>query len=49
VDAATGVITTVASNGGSGFSGDGGLAIGASLNEPGGVTMDASGNLYIAD
>ena len=45
-----GVITTVA--GGApvpGFSGDGGQAVGAGLFLPGGVTVDPSGNLYIAD
>ena len=33
----------------SGFSGDGGPATAALLNQPRGVTMDSSGNLYIAD
>ncbi|HXN22335.1 MAG TPA: hypothetical protein VOA41_06285 [Candidatus Dormibacteraeota bacterium] len=49
VDAATGVITTVAGNGTPGFSGDGGAATAASFYEPSGVAVDASGNLYIAD
>src|SRR5947208_3349960 len=49
VDAATGIITTVAGNGVFGFAGDGGAATGASLNQPRGVALDASGNLYIAD
>ena len=49
VDAATGVITNVAGDGTSGFSGDGGPATSATLNLPHGVTVDASGNLYIAD
>ena len=44
-----GIITTVAGNGTGGFSGDGGLAISASLNEPYGVAVDDSGNLFIAD
>ena len=48
VDAATGVITTVAGNGIKGFSGDGGPANFASLNSPEGVVVDVSGNLYIA-
>ena len=43
-----GIITTVAGNGGSGFSGDGGPATSASLGFPGGVAVDASGNLHIA-
>src|SRR5438876_770652 len=49
VAAATGIITTVAGNGDFGFAGDGGAATGAGLNQPGGVALDASGNLYIAD
>jgi sugar lactone lactonase YvrE len=49
VDAATGIITTVAGNGTQGFSGDGGPATSATLNHPWGVAVDASGNLFIAD
>jgi sugar lactone lactonase YvrE len=49
VTAATGVITTVAGNGTSGFTGDGGLATSAEINHAYGVVVDASGNLYIAD
>jgi uncharacterized protein (TIGR03437 family) len=44
-----GVITTVAGNGTRGFSGDGGPARDAALNEPSAVAVDAAGNLYIAD
>jgi sugar lactone lactonase YvrE len=44
-----GLVTTVVGNGSAGFSGDGGMATGASLNNPNGVTMDGYGNLYIAD
>jgi len=44
-----GVITTVAGNGTGGYSGDGGAATNAELNWPGGVTVDGTGNLYIAD
>lgn len=39
----------MAGNGTAGFSGDGGLAANASLNEPLDVVVDATGNLYIAD
>src|SRR5664280_996461 len=44
-----GIITTVAGNGNSGYSGDGNEATNASLYFPEGVACDASGNLYIAD
>jgi len=49
VAATTGIITTVAGNGAFGYSGDGGPATSADLNEPGGVAVDAAGDLYIAD
>jgi len=47
--AANGTITTVAGNGGAGYLGDGGAATAAELNYPFSVTLDAAGNLYIAD
>jgi len=49
VDAETGVITTVAGNGERGYSGDGGPAVDARLNEPNAVALDGAGVLYIAD
>ena len=49
VDAATGIITTVAGNGVGGFGGDGGPATAASLSQPSAVVADAGGNLFIAD
>jgi len=45
----SGIITTIAGNGTSGYSGDGGAATEASFNTPWGVTVDNSGNIYIAD
>ncbi len=44
-----GIITTVAGNGISGDSGDGGSATEGRLRAPRSVTLDMSGNLYIAD
>jgi uncharacterized protein (TIGR03437 family) len=46
---ANGVITTVAGNGLAGYSGDGGPATSARLNDPVGLAVDSAGNLYIAD
>jgi DNA-binding beta-propeller fold protein YncE len=45
----TGIITTIAGSGTAGFSGDGGAAIHALLNEPHSIAFDPSGNLFIAD
>jgi trimeric autotransporter adhesin len=44
-----GIIETVAGNGTTGFSGDGGPALNAALNEPASPRYDAQGNLYFAD
>jgi sugar lactone lactonase YvrE len=49
VDAATGMISTVAGNGHPGYSGDGGQATDARLNGPVGLAVDSAGNLFIGD
>ena len=46
----TGIVTVVAGNGTfGGYSGDGGPATSAALNQPEGVFVDGSGNIFIAD
>ena len=49
VNAATGIITTVAGTGEQGFHGDGGPATQAAISLPRDVALDADGSLYIAD
>ncbi|MEO8097164.1 MAG: hypothetical protein ABI811_05640 [Acidobacteriota bacterium] len=49
VDAATGVISTIAGNGVAAFSGDGALATNASFDTMTSLAIDASGNIYVAD
>jgi uncharacterized protein (TIGR03437 family) len=44
-----GAISTIAGTGTSGFSGDGGAALAATLNAPSAVSVDPGGNIYIAD
>ncbi|HEY3760919.1 MAG TPA: immunoglobulin domain-containing protein [Verrucomicrobiae bacterium] len=44
-----GIITTIAGKGVPSYSGDGGAATNADLNNPYGVVIDAAGNLFIAD
>jgi DNA-binding beta-propeller fold protein YncE len=48
-DPATGVITTVAGDGEARFGGDGGSPLAASFNRPFGISVDADGNLFVAD
>jgi sugar lactone lactonase YvrE len=43
------IVSTVAGNGSSSYSGDGGPATNASLSGPTGAAVDAAGNLFIAD
>ncbi|MBN98648.1 MAG: hypothetical protein CME16_05285, partial [Gemmatimonadetes bacterium] len=45
----SGQISILAGNGSPGFAGDGGPASDARLNSPANLSLDASGNLYIAD
>ncbi len=45
----SGVIANFAGNGSAGFAGDGSQAAGAQLSRPQAVTVDAAGNVYIAD
>ena len=49
VNYATGLINTVAGNGTAGYSGDGGSPTAAQLRSPGGVAVDATGDIFIAD
>src|ERR1035437_5366560 len=46
---ANGTITTIAGNGTAGYSGDGGTASSALLNNPLALVLDSAGNIYVAD
>jgi len=48
-DLKAGLIKTIAGTGAPGWSGDGAMALAACLNEPKSLTLDAEGNLFIAD
>lgn len=45
----SGIISTVAGNGTDTYSGDGGLAVLAGINNPNGIEVDQDGTLYISD
>ncbi len=45
----SGVLTRVAGNSRTGYSGDGGAALNAELSYPEGLAVDGAGNLFIAD
>jgi len=49
VDAKTGNVSTMAGNGTRGFSGDGGPAVSAQLDQPQSLAIDRVGNLYVTD
>jgi DNA-binding beta-propeller fold protein YncE len=49
IDAASGIISTICGTGAKGFSGDGGPAVCAQLNQPYGVAIDRSGRVFFAD
>ena len=48
MDARTGIITLVAGNGEAGYSGDGGSALDARINQPYGLAVDVNGDIYFA-
>src|SRR5581483_7132434 len=47
IDYTTGVIRTIAGTGTAGYTGDGGAATTATLNNPTGLTVDSEGNVYV--
>lgn len=48
-EVSNGTITTVAGTGSAGYSGDGGLATSAMLNQPFSVVVDSQGNIFFSD
>ena len=49
LDQSTGIMTIIAGNKNAGYLGDGGLAIYAELNQPGGIFIDSKQNIFIAE
>ena len=49
IDAVTGIVSTVAGTGEAGYTGDGGPATEATLNEPYSLAVDSDGSIYIVD
>lgn len=49
VDAATGIISTIAGNGTASTTGDGGLATAATINFPYGIAIDNNGDIYFSE
>ncbi|MDB5402840.1 MAG: repeat protein [Rhodopila sp.] len=49
IDASSGIISTICGTGAKGYSGDGGPAALAQLNEPYGVVVDQAGRVFFAD
>jgi Abnormal spindle-like microcephaly-assoc'd, ASPM-SPD-2-Hydin/NHL repeat len=49
IDHTTGLISVFAGNGTTGFSGDGGPASSASMNQPSGMCVDSNNNIFVAD
>jgi uncharacterized protein (TIGR03437 family) len=45
----TGIISTIAGKGSQGYSGDGGAATSAELNGPNSLSVDSTGNVFVAD
>ncbi len=48
MDARTGIITLIAGNGEAGYSGDGGPAVDAVINQPYGLAVDRNGDMYFS-
>jgi uncharacterized protein (TIGR03437 family) len=48
-EVSNGMISTIAGNGSAGYTGDYGVAVNATFNGLGALTLDSAGNLYVAD